>query len=576
MKILDLRSLPADSELSAEVCVVGSGPAGMTLAAELASGGVEVLVLESGGRDIDPQTSSLNETENVGAQRVAEHERVRTRAFGGTSRIWSGRCGALDELDYEPRSWVPHSGWPITAADMSPYLDRARPYLNIGPNVYDDSFLELANQRQTRPPLEPPLVPYFWQVSRSRTEAGLPTRFDRDLPTAGAADAIRVLLHATVTHINTDADGSVVRSLEASCAGGPTATITARVVVLATGAIENARLLLASDRDIPGGVGNANDLVGRYLMDHPGSVIATIKPEAAWSLRDRFGRYWLDGPEGRHVYIAGIALSPEFQRAEELLNCSAFVEEYPAPDDPFHAAQRLLCRLRGQPVPEEEIEVASFWRHEISAFFGRRPSGLGDVKSILRHLPSVIAGAYRIRRLHRPPLFRAGAVHVYCLTEQLPDRDSRVTLSDRRDDLGMRVARLDWRIAEAEVRSVRRLGELLGDALERVGEPRPVPQPWLSAEDWRAGMTDRAHPIGTTRMADDPREGVVDRNCAVHGVRGLYVAGSSTFPTSGHVNPTEMIVALSIRLADHIKNDVLAPTRVATSGAAGPAGAVQA
>jgi choline dehydrogenase-like flavoprotein len=143
------------------------------------------------------------------------------------------------------------------------------------------------------------------------------------------------------------------------------------------------------------------------------------------------------------------------------------------------------------------------------------------------------------------------------MSEQLPDPASRVTLSDSRDRFGIPLPRIDWRISDAELRTVNRLGELFGAALVRVGEPRPIAEPWLTEENWRANMTDRAHPIGTTRMAEDPKEGVVDRNCAVHGVHGLFIAGSSTFPTSGHINPTLTIVALSIRLADHLKHNVL-------------------
>jgi choline dehydrogenase-like flavoprotein len=551
MTVLDLRSLPADADLSAEVCVIGSGPAGLTLAAELA-GSFDVLVLESAGRDPDPQTSSLNETESIGAARVADPELVRARALGGTSRIWSGRCGALDELDYQRREWVPHSGWPISAADVAPYLERARPYLGLGPNVYDEHLLDLLRRPQPRQALDSSIVPHFWQVSRSRTEPGLPTRFDRDV-LALDDDAVRVLLHATVTHINTEADGSVVRSVEVSCAEGRRATVTAQVFVLCGGGIENARLLLASDRVVPGGVGNRHDVVGRYLMDHPGCVIATIPPPVAGPLRERLGNYWLDDADGRHVYIGGVALSPDTQREQGLLNCAAFIEPYAARDDPWHAAQRLASRLRRQPVPEDEIESTSFWRHE-NASRAAPPSVATDVVSILRHGPSIVAGTYRIVRRRRPPLFRARRVHLYCLTEQVPDPDSRVTLSDRRDHLGVRMSRIDWHIADAELRSVRRLEELLGAALTRLGESRPVAEPWLAEESWRAAMTDRAHPIGTTRMADDPHEGVVDRNGAVHGVDGLYVAGSSTFPTSGHVNPMLTIVALSIRLADHLKD----------------------
>jgi choline dehydrogenase-like flavoprotein len=556
LSVLDLRSLPAGTELVTDVCVIGAGPAGLTLAAELAHGPVRVLVTESGGLEPEPEASALNEVENVGVARVARQELVRTRALGGTSHIWSGRCAALDQLDLQQRSWVPHSGWPLSGEDLAPYLERARSYLGLGPNVYDEEFFDLRGQPRPGPPIHHSLTPRFWQFARSRAKPWLPTRFDRDVLPAGA-DNVRILLHATATHIETNPDGTAVQSAGASCVGGPRVRITAQAFVLCAGGIENARLLLASDRVIPGGVGNTHDLVGRYLMDHPGMVIASIPPALARSVRDRFGRYWLDGPEGRHSYLHGVALSPEIQREEKLLNCAAFLDEYPAADDPWHAGQRLLARLRGKEPTEDHVELASFWRRDYDLADEIPPSATRDVRAILRHGPSVVGGAYRMARQRRPPLFRARRVDVYCLTEQLPDPSSRVTLSDRRDALGIPIPRIDWRIADVELRSVRRLEELLGDALIRLGHARPVAASWPANE--RDAMVDRAHPMGTTRMADDPHEGVVDRDGRVHGVDGLYVAGSSVFPTSGHVNPTLTIVALAIRLADHLKQGRLRP-----------------
>jgi choline dehydrogenase-like flavoprotein len=157
-------------------------------------------------------------------------------------------------------------------------------------------------------------------------------------------------------------------------------------------------------------------------------------------------------------------------------------------------------------------------------------------------------------RGHRPPIFQASRVDVYCLVEQEPDPSSRVTLSDRVDGLGVPLSRVDWRVSERERTSIGRLAGLLAQELGGLGYASPEPAEWLEGgASWRENVIDRAHPIGTTRMADDPRAGVVDRNCRVHDTEGLFVAGSSTFPTAGHVNPTLTIVALAIRLADHLK-----------------------
>jgi len=565
--VFDLDRLPPDTELTTEVCIVGSGPAGATLAAELAGSALRVLVVESGGREPEAAVAALNEVENVGAARVANQDLMRTRVLGGTSRIWTGRCGELDEIDYVDRPWVAHSGWPLAGDELRPFLDRARAYLGLGPNVYDERLWALLGRRPPRPALpESRLVPRFWQFSRGATNPAGPTRFGADvLPQAAGVDAaagepetpggsgnVNVLLHATVTHIDTDDTGSVVRGVEVASTSGRRATIRAAVVVLAAGGIENARLMLASNRVVPQEVGNRNDLVGRFLMDHPGSVIASVDPASARRLRDRFGRYWLDGPEGRQVYVHGVGLSPQVQREEELLNCAAFLEEYPAPGDPWHAGRRLASRLRGGGEPtQDEVAVASFWRREDEI---PDPTATRDVLALLRNAPTVAAGAYRMTRRRRPPIFQASRVDVYCLVEQEPDPASRVTLSDRVDALGVPISRVDWRVSERERISVGRLAGLLAQELGRLGYASPEPAEWLEGgEGWPESITDRAHPIGTTRMADDPRAGVVDRNCQVHDTEGLFVAGSSTFPTAGHVNPTLMIVALAIRLADHLK-----------------------
>jgi choline dehydrogenase-like flavoprotein len=564
--VFDLEGLPPDTELTTEVCIVGSGPAGATLAAELAGGSLRVLLVESGGREPEAAVAAFNEVENVGAPRVANQDLMRTRALGGTSRIWTGRCAELDDIDYAARPWVAHSGWPLTGDDLRPFLDRARTYLGLGPNRYDDRLWGLLGRRPARPPLpESRLIGRFWQFSRGVTDPSGPTRFGLDVlpdvvgdtaaahePSSAAAGNVNVLLHATVTHVDTDDTGAVVRGVEVASATGRRARVRAAVVVLAAGGIENARLLLASNRVVPQGVGNRHDLVGRFLMDHPGSVIASVDPAAAGRLRDRFGRYWLDGPAGRQVYLHGLGLSPQAQRDEELLNCAAFLEEYPAPGDPWHAGQRLASRLRGGGEPaQDEVELASFWRREDEV---PDPTPARDALALLRNAPAVAAGAYRMTRGHRPPLFQASRVDVYCLVEQEPDPASRVTLSDRVDSLGVPLSRVDWRVSERERASIARLAEFLAQDLGPLGYATPKPAEWLKGGDgWRENVVDRAHPIGTTRMADDPRAGVVDRNCQVHGTEGLFVAGSSTFPTAGHVNPTLTIVALAIRLAEHLK-----------------------
>ena len=166
----------------------------------------------------------------------------------------------------------------------------------------------------------------------------------------------------------------------------------------------------------------------------------------------------------------------------------------------------------------------------------------------------MLSNAYRRVARRQKPIRRTDELLLYCLVEQTPDPSSRVSLAEQTDALGMPLLRIDWRIGDLERRSVMRLNELIGLELRRAGFRGHLRNNhWLQDMNWRSQFIDRAHPSGTTRMSDSPKQGVVDRNCKVHEVEGLFIAGSSVFPTAGHANPTLMIVALAIRLADWLK-----------------------
>jgi choline dehydrogenase-like flavoprotein len=149
---------------------------------------------------------------------------------------------------------------------------------------------------------------------------------------------------------------------------------------------------------------------------------------------------------------------------------------------------------------------------------------------------------------------KLNGLFIDAITEQSPNPESRITLSDRKDVLGTPMARVDWRISYSERHSLMRIGQLLEKELRRAGLPVPILERWILDERPEDSIViDMAHTLGTTRMSQDPKLGVVNPDCQVHGVRGLFIAGGSVFPTGGHVNPTLMILALAIRLGDHIK-----------------------
>ncbi len=335
------------------------------------------------------------------------------------------------------------------------------------------------------------------------------------------------MTNATVQQIVVNAEASRVTAIEVAAADGQRRMVTAPMVIVCAGGIENPRLLLSSNRVMVNGLGNGHDLVGRFLMDHPRGAAAAFDIAGCDDLRRRFGHYVVKDEQGGHVYAHGLQLSPRAQRAEALLNCAAWLDGDTSADDPWDAIKRIM-RLRPR-LTDDAVILASnvplLWR------------GLKQSLVERNGLP---------RKIDR--------LKLVVMVEQRPDPDSRVTLSSRSDRFGMPRCRIDWRINEQEQHTARRMAQLVASAFAAAGLPSPTLEPWVAqGAPFPASFQDVAHPTGTTRMGRDPRTSVVDADCQVHGIQGLYLAGSSVFPTCGHANPTQMIVALAIRLADTIK-----------------------
>lgn len=511
---------------SCDICIIGAGPAGATLASELSGAQMSVTLLESGGFDAFPETEALNDIDNVGRPR-AQQSSVRNRIVGGSSHTWGGRCAPFDAIDFEARDWVPMSGWPLRLDDLEPYLQRTAPHLGlaIGFGFNDERFWEIAGRR---PPAKLPdpagLLPFFWQFSRANDES-YPyeyVRFGRGL--AGRLGSnVTLLTGATVLRVDPVESGTAVRSIHIAGPDGHRFDLHARTVVLCAGGIENCRILLSSNGVTPQGLGNDCDLVGRYLMDHLRGPIGTFRAGGSQALQKRLGRYNVRD----HLFRAGFRLSPEVQRTEQLMNCAAWLGEVVARDDPWDALRRVVGRGSRKP---------------------------GDITAIASNADLLVRGLkqYFIDRNGFPR--KLAALTLDCMVEQCPDPESRVTLSNRRDRFGTRLARVNWRSSEIEAHTMYRMAALLAEQLPRMGLPQPDLVDWVRNESGiPSSFVDVAHPTGTTRMADDPAKGVVNVDSQVHGVDGLYVTGSSVFPTAGHCNPTQMIVAMAIRLADHLK-----------------------
>jgi len=430
--------------------------------------------------------------------------------------------------------------------------------LNLGPSVSGDGLWSLMDCRPPEPQLDSEaLRPFFWQFARSRIDRLDVMRFGPEFMREDAAN-VRTLLNATATRILTNDAGNNFEGVEVACLEGVRARVRGKVCVLAASGIENARLLMASDQICQAGIGNDHDVVGRFLLDHPSARLGRYDAADASRVVDRFGFYGLSQAGRTHMYMHGLALPRSVQEREGLLNCALYILEERAPDDPLEALKRLLARK------------SSAIGADLSAL-ARSPGLLAKgvcmkalqgsllpervkttvVNAAIKLNPNLVAREH----LNRGIPHKLTGLIVEGISEQKPDPDSRITLSETKDELGVARAKINWKIDCDARRSLARLGQQMSREFDRVGLPLPTLDAWVkqnSLDD--AAIIDMAHTMGTTRMADDPKQGVVDSDCRVHGVGGLYIAGASVFPTGGHANPTLMILALAIRLSDHLKH----------------------
>jgi choline dehydrogenase-like flavoprotein len=534
MRTEDFQHPDVGEYLDTDLCIVGGGPAGLTVAKEFFGTTIEALIIESGGLAPEAHSDALREIESIGWPRRMEPTQTRNRIFGGTSHSWSGRCAPFDEIDFEARNWVPYSGWPISRRELHQYFKRAAPFLGLRHVCYDDHLWNLFSHRTSKPDLDPAKFrSVFWQFSRDDAEPREFMRFGRRFLAEKAAN-VRVLLHASVTQIIPDASGSRLKSIEIASPQGKRALVQCKALVLCAGGIENARLLLCSNRIIKNGIGNRYDMVGRFLMDHPRPTLGEFEV-TEFRLREKYGPNRIGSKRSGHFFLPGLALSPEYQRKMGLLNCAAWLEEHRALDDPFDAAKRFITRRNGRSL--SDLAKALCQPRLISQGLYDRVSG----ERVKHKLLTLV---------------------LKCILEQRPDPASRIRLSDRIDSLGMPLAQLDWKVSHQERETASALGKLIASEFKRIGLPSPNLAEWVQAGRFEeAQFIDVAHPTGTTRMSSSPDAGVVDKNCHIHGFDGVYIAGSSVFPTSGHANPTFMIVALAIRLADWLKPRLLASKR---------------
>jgi choline dehydrogenase-like flavoprotein len=542
--IEDARGIPHGNVVQADLCIVGTGAAGIPLALTLSGRGLSIVVLEGGHLKDHAPTQSLYAGEVADDRLHSPPDRYRNRRFGGSTATWGGRCVPFDPVDFLERSHVPGSGWPISYQDIARYYPQANAWAEAGLFEYNaDAIFGSPEQAMFR----------GFRSDVVRTDSlerfSCPTHFGvRYAHRLRVAGDIRLLLGANCTGLKIN--GGRIESADVATLDGNRFKVAATRFVLASGGIESARLLLASNDACPAGIGNEHDQVGRYYSCH---------------IAGNVGRLTVHGPA--HNVRHGYEIAPDGVYCRRRLSLTAAEQSrigagnvvarlhFPRIADPSHRngvlsmlylGRRFISYEYGKRLNDGEAGLATYVRHaanvvadarDTAAFFGHwlRKRTLAQ-----RKFPSVILR----NRNNRFSL----EVH----SEQFPNRDSRITLCESRDALGVQRVRVDWRYTQADIDSVRKTLAVFAQEFDRSGIARlEFDQDTLERDLTRFGAYG-GHHIGTTRMGADPRHSVVDRDCRVHSTDNLYVCSSSVFPTSSQANPTLTIIALALRLADHL------------------------
>jgi len=525
MTIQDASNLPSGSITQCDIAIVGAGAVGLFLARELAQTKLKVVLLEAGDRG-----------ETLAAQRDCSGRYTSTltgrplpvahwRALGGSTLRWAGQCGRMLKSDFEKRSWVANSGWPFELSELEPFYERAESLLGL-PSPEPDELFSISDDG------EPALVSHHFQFPNVRDFRDL---FAEDL---ASMHRVAIFLNAPVVEIQTDESGKKITELHVQNKQKGISRVSAKAFVLAGGGIDNVRLLLSSRSVHKDGLGNSYDQVGRYFMDHPYFCSATCA-------LDGVAKMWPDSTveDYDRIFMRNsirvIQFDDAWLRRHELLNCGII----------FIGRKRFKAHRDYLSKPVDDM-------HSLTELLSERVAGYGETSRLLM---SSGRGALRIAGAYARALLPQQLKHELAVArstmEPVPDPESRVRLSSRSDRFGVPFPEIDWRMGQQELDSMDRMHQVLSTAMQRSGLEVPEIRLERSPETgWPVPMQGGRHHIGTTRMHTNPSQGVVDSHCRVHDLGNLFIAGSSVFPTASYVNPTLTILALGLRLADHLKS----------------------
>jgi choline dehydrogenase-like flavoprotein len=523
--IEDFNQFADGSSVAADICIIGAGAAGIAIAREFLGTQRKIVVLEGGGFDPEPDSQKLFESDVIGLPHASIHD-GRARILGGTTSLWGGQALRFDSFDFQERSWVPYSGWPISREALNPYYDRAERILNLGASIPIE---RLCASFGIEPPAFDP-AKLRVECSRWSPKPNFGTAYREDLR---AAPNITILLHSNATAIVTSEAASTIEKIEFKTLAGKNGVVTARLYVVCCGGIETARLMLASTQVQCCGVGNQHDQLGRYFQEHIHMNFGELRPARRAQLQNIFESFFVDGL--KHAPL--VTLTHGAQIEKQLLSIHGSVVFEPAADSGIAAMKKLFRAVIGKSMPGKA---------ELGRLVGRSLARPGELLRLV----------YRLQVRKRAATPSRGPILFGAQCEMAPNPDSRVTLGTSKDRLGMPRVALDWRLGELERKTLLEFVSILASEFERLGLgefDRKQVEFLKDPVAWTHRAHDSAHHMGTARMHEDPRRGVVDSQCQVHGIANLFVGSSAVFPTSARSNPTLTMLALCVRIADRLK-----------------------
>ena len=529
--LVDFGELSEDGDVRYDLCIVGSGAAGLAVASTFWDGRRAVCIVESGAASPQQRYQSLNRAECVGLDYDCVESRC--RALGGTLHMWSGTCAPLDPIDFRPRAWVPRSGWPIDRAALQPHYAEAATFFGAPETMGVFDALPDACERQLDRMSVP--TPEFDRKPFLLLHAHVAAHVGRLRKKVAAAGNVHCIVDATVVDIAERDGGAVDHIVLRSMRGDSTRKVRAKAFVICAGGLETPRLLLASRQRRETGIGNARGLVGRYFMDHP-----RIRSTAFPLPRRMQAPILTQARNGSVGLRSGFTVTESLQEKLELANHCFFLN--PVSVDLEAKAVRSLETVRRAEPGDNRAE----------AFSRARVGVMRLARRGWRAMPARLRLAFESGLSMRT--FKQ--LSVVTKIEQVPNPASAITLSTETDRFGVPKLRLQWRLDDVDRAGIARYHDLIGSAFHRHGHATEELSFLGPGGDYI--VQDTAHPMGATRMSDDPQWGVVDPNLKVFGVPNLFLCSSSVFPSGGNANPTFTIVALAKRLGHHLETQLAA------------------